>query len=41
MVKVIIFHTKTLFAAITLKFIQRGLSLDEFVQKAQMELQTV
>ena len=40
-IKVLNFRKGKMFAAITLKFKQRDLSIEKFVQKVQMEWQTV
>ena len=40
-VKILNFQTPNMFAVITLKFKQRGLSTDRIVQKVRMEWQTV
>ena len=40
-VKVLNFGTPKMFAIITLKFKQRCLSIEKYVQKVQMEWQTV
>ena len=37
----VIFRTPNMFAVITLKFMQKGLSIEKFVQKMLMEWQTV